>query len=48
MRNYEDLHVWQKAHVLTLAIYKVHAVFSKRREIWADKPDSKVMRFDRS
>jgi four helix bundle protein len=22
MRNYEDLHVWQKAHVLTLAIYK--------------------------
>jgi four helix bundle protein len=22
MRNYEDLHVWQKAHILTLAIYK--------------------------
>jgi four helix bundle protein len=23
MRNYEDLQVWQKAHSLTLAIYKV-------------------------
>jgi four helix bundle protein len=22
MRNYEDLQVWQKAHILTLAIYK--------------------------
>ena len=22
MRNYEDLHVWRKAHVLTLAVYK--------------------------
>ena len=22
MRNYEDLHVWQKAHDLRLAIYK--------------------------
>src|SRR6185437_9369517 len=27
MRNYEDLHVWQKAHVLTLAIYKATRCF---------------------
>ena len=27
MRNYEDLLVWQKAHVLTLAIYKVTRCF---------------------
>ena len=27
MRNYEDLHVWQKAHVLTLAIYKATRSF---------------------
>jgi four helix bundle protein len=27
MRNYEDLRVWQKAHVLTLAIYKVTRCF---------------------
>lgn len=29
MRNYEDLHVWQKAHVLTLAIYKATQCFPK-------------------
>jgi hypothetical protein len=22
MRNYKDLHVWEKAHTLTLAVYK--------------------------
>jgi len=27
MRNYEDLQVWQKAHDLTLAIYKSTRVF---------------------
>jgi four helix bundle protein len=27
MRNYEDLQVWQKAHDLTLAIYKETRVF---------------------
>lgn len=27
MRNYEDLLVWQKAHVLTLAIYKATRCF---------------------
>ena len=27
MRNYEDLHVWQKAHVRTLAIYKATRCF---------------------
>jgi four helix bundle protein len=27
MRNYEDLQVWQKAHVLTLAIYKATQCF---------------------
>jgi four helix bundle protein len=27
MRNYEDLLVWQKAHVLTLAIYRVTRCF---------------------
>jgi len=27
MRNYEDLHVWQKTHVLTLAIYKATRCF---------------------
>ena len=27
MRNYEDLHVWQKAHVLTLAIHKATKCF---------------------
>jgi four helix bundle protein len=27
MRNYEDLQVWQKAHSLTLAIYKVTQAF---------------------
>ena len=27
MRNYEDLHVWQKAHSLTLAIYKATRCF---------------------
>jgi four helix bundle protein len=27
MRNYEDLHVWQKAHVLTLSIYKATKCF---------------------
>ena len=27
MRNYEDLHVWQKAHILTLAIYKATRCF---------------------
>ena len=29
MRNYEDLHVWQKPHVLTLAIYKATQCFPK-------------------
>jgi four helix bundle protein len=27
MRNYEDLQVWRKAHVLTLAIYKATRCF---------------------
>ena len=27
MRNYEDLHVWRKAHTLTLAIYKATRCF---------------------
>ena len=27
MRNYEDLHVWKKAHTLTLAIYKATRCF---------------------
>jgi four helix bundle protein len=33
MRNYEDLLVWQKAHVLTLAIYRVTRCFPKRRDL---------------
>src|SRR6266478_1521427 len=29
MRNYRDLQVWEKAHRLTLAVYKVTVVFPK-------------------
>jgi four helix bundle protein len=29
MRNYKDLHVWEKAHQLTLAIYKTTQAFPK-------------------
>ena len=29
MRNYKDLHVWEKAHRLTLAIYKTTQAFPK-------------------
>jgi len=29
MRNYRDLQVWEKAHRLTLAVYKITVVFPK-------------------
>jgi len=29
MRNYKDLLVWEKAHKLTLAVYKITQVFPK-------------------
>jgi four helix bundle protein len=29
MRNYKDLQVWEKAHKLTLAVYKITLVFPK-------------------
>src|SRR5258706_12607521 len=29
MRNYKDLQVWEKAHKLTLAVYKITVVFPK-------------------
>ena len=29
MRNYRDLQIWEKAHRLTLAVYKITVVFPK-------------------
>ena len=29
MRNYKDLLVWEKAHKLTLAVYKITLIFPK-------------------
>jgi hypothetical protein len=29
MRNYKDLLVWEKAHRLTLAVYKITLVFPR-------------------
>ena len=30
MRNYKDLLVWEKAHRLTLAVYKVTVLFPEK------------------
>ncbi len=38
MRNYKDLMVWEKAHKLTLDIYKETQCFSERRTLWVNKP----------
>ena len=46
MKNFQDLHVWRKAHLLTLEIYKVTAVFPKQENLWNHEPDEKVCSFD--
>ena len=48
MRNYRSLQVWEKAHMLTLAIYRVDARFSKRRAIRLNQPDPALGRLDRA
>ncbi len=40
MRNYRDLQVWNKAHDLTLELYRVSRQFSARRNLWNHKPTS--------
>jgi len=38
MKNFHDLKVWQKAHLLTLAVYQATRGFPPRRIVWADEP----------
>jgi hypothetical protein len=33
MRNYKDLQVWEKAHKLTLAVYKGRKTFRRRNDL---------------
>jgi hypothetical protein len=40
MRNYKDLHVWEKAHTLTLAVYRDTQLFP-----YEDESDSALVFF---
>ena len=46
MEDFKDLGVWDKAHQLTLAVYKLHRHFRKRR-VWIDESGATSVRFDR-
>jgi hypothetical protein len=46
MRDYRDLQVWEKAHKLTLAVYRGTQGFPKE-ERWVDQSDPPLGGFDR-
>jgi hypothetical protein len=45
MKEFRRLTVWEKAHALTLAIYRATATFSKRRDLRHQQPNATVQRF---
>jgi 23S rRNA-intervening sequence protein len=48
MRNYKDLVVWEKAHKLTLAIYKETNAFPKDERFGFNKPGASRIFVDSS
>jgi hypothetical protein len=47
MQSFRNLKVWERAHALTLDIYKSSASFSERRNLWAHKSNGEVIGLDR-
>ncbi len=45
MRNYKNLHVWEKAHTLTLAVYKDTQQFPSEERFGLTKSDPALMFF---
>jgi hypothetical protein len=45
MRNYKDLHVWERAHTLALAVYKDTKCFSVEERFGVDGSDSALVFF---
>ena len=47
MEDFKDLRVWEKAHELTLDVYKTAARLSERRNVWINQSASPSYDFDR-
>ena len=47
MKDFRDLQVWHKAHVLVLDAYKITDGFPKQEMFGINEPDTRGSRFDR-
>ena len=48
MKDFRDLKVWERAHQLTLRVYKVSAHFPREGAIWLNQPDAWLQYVDGS
>jgi hypothetical protein len=47
MQSFKNLHVWEKAHKLTVDVYKKQHEVSFTRDLWLDVSDATVRGIDR-
>jgi hypothetical protein len=45
LKGLRQLKVWEKAHQLSLGVYRAAASFPRRRNLWPDQPDPPRQRF---
>ena len=48
MQDFKHLKVWEKAHALTLDVYKSSKAFPREENVRFDKPDASGSGLDRS